>query len=89
MKIVNTVENRILQIQERKRTIINGALGVEGLKTMGRRRLTMRDIMGLFTDVARHVAQRAEDAEDGRTANMAQQMLNVTRGIVQFGEGLV
>lgn len=78
-KIENTVEDKILQIQDRKRQIIDGALGVEGLKTMGRRRLTMRDLMWMFSDVAENVAQRAMLENNESTAAMAQDVLDFAR----------
>lgn len=59
LKIRNSVEDRILALQERKRAIADAALGKEGLQVLGRRRLTMRDIMSLFTDVYRNVQNRA------------------------------
>lgn len=70
-KIHNSVEDKILALQERKRELINGALGVEGLKTMGRRRLTFRDVMSLFTDVASNVAARAGAAQNTELQNFA------------------
>lgn len=78
-KIENTVEDKILQIQDRKRQIIDGALGVEGLKTMGRRRLTMRDLMWMFSDVAQNVAQRAMLENNESTAAMANDVLDFAR----------
>lgn len=76
MKISDTIENRIMQLQERKRNIADGALGVEGLKTMGRRRLTRRDVVGLFTDVYTNVRQRAENDHDSNMMNMVNNVMN-------------
>lgn len=50
-KIINTVEDRILELQARKRELILGALGTEGMQTLGRRRLTMREMGQLFGSV--------------------------------------
>lgn len=75
-KIKDTVENKILQIQERKRGIIDGALGVEGLKTAGRRRLTMRDLMRMISDVAENVGQRAMAESNDLDASMANDALD-------------
>lgn len=72
VKIADSVEDRILALQQKKRAIIEGALGVEGLKTMGRRRLTMQDVLGLFQDVAQNVANRARDAHDTDLQDMAE-----------------
>lgn len=81
LKIGGTIEERILALQEKKRQIIDGALGVEGLKTMGRRRLTMRDLMGLFTDVASNVANRAHAAQNDAMATTANEVLDIARSL--------
>lgn len=78
-KIMDTVENKILQIQERKREIIDGALGVEGLKTAGRRRLTMRDLMWMLSDVAENVGMRAMAENNDVDASMANDALDFAR----------
>ncbi|CAN8073048.1 unnamed protein product [Agarophyton chilense] len=78
-KVADTVENQILCIQDRKRSIINGALGVEGLKMIGRRKATMTLLMSLFSDVAENVAQRALQENNQETAQMATDTLEYAR----------
>lgn len=78
MKIHNSVEDRILALQEKKRELILGALGVEGLKTVGRQRLTMQDVIGLFRDVASNVAARATNQEiQGMAQDLQMMALNM------------
>lgn len=79
LKITGTVEEQILALQEKKRQIAEGALGTEGLKMLGRKRLTMEDVLGLFRDVYENVAQRAEEQQDSATANMAQSLVDSVR----------
>lgn len=73
LKIRDSVEDRILALQEKKRAIADAALGKEGLQVLGRRRLTMRDVMSLFTDVYRNVQNRARamDVAEGGVAGTA------------------
>ncbi|KAI0559870.1 P-loop containing nucleoside triphosphate hydrolase [Gracilaria domingensis] len=85
-KVADTVENQILAIQERKRTIINGALGVEGLKMIGRRRASMGLLMSLFSDVAENVAQRALQENNLEHAEMANNTLEYARAFRRGGD---
>lgn len=78
MKIRNSVEDRILALQEKKRQLILGALGAEGLKTVGRQRLTMQDVYSLFQDVASNVAARATNQEiQGMAQDLQMRALNM------------
>jgi hypothetical protein len=64
--IKDTVEDRILELQDKKRMLSEGALGKEGMHTLGRKRLGMQELMSLFRDVADHVRQAERTA---RAAN--------------------
>ncbi|SMR50890.1 unnamed protein product [Zymoseptoria tritici ST99CH_1E4] len=57
LKIRNSVEERILELQEKKRELANAA--IEGGKGMGK--LSMQDILGLFKRDAEHGEHSAED----------------------------
>lgn len=81
MKIVNSVEERILALQDKKREVADGVLGKEGLQTIGRRQLSMREVLDLFTDVYENVAQRAEENNDVATMNLAQSNMNMSRSL--------
>lgn len=81
MKITNSVEDRILALQDKKREIADGVLGKEGLQTIGRQRLSMREVLDLFTDVYENVAQRAEEINDVATMNMVQSNLDMSRAL--------
>lgn len=63
-KIMGSVEERILELQEKKRMLMEGALGVEGLQTMGRRRVAMAELVNIFREVADHAASFADNAHD-------------------------
>jgi hypothetical protein len=72
------VENRIYDLQDKKRMLMEGALGVEGLQTMGRRRLDLREIMSLFGDAAQHVAEMAHDSANDALAQAARAVLRMS-----------
>jgi SNF2 family DNA or RNA helicase len=57
LTIRNSVEERILELQEKKRELANAA--IEGGKGIGK--LSMQDILGLFKRDAEHGAHDAED----------------------------
>ena len=59
-KVKNTVEKSIYKLQDKKRAIADGALGKEGLKVVGRQRLSMDEILGLFGNVFDNVAQNTQ-----------------------------
>lgn len=46
--IAASVETEILAIQDKKQEMADGALGVEGVQTLGRQRLTLEDVLALF-----------------------------------------
>lgn len=46
--IAASVETKILEIQDKKQEMADGALGVEGVQTLGRQRLTLEDVLALF-----------------------------------------
>ncbi len=54
-RMQGTVEDKLYEICERKRETVAGALGEEGKQTLGRQKLTMEDIMGLFSSAAENV----------------------------------
>jgi hypothetical protein len=77
-KIGKTVEDRIYELQDKKRMLMEGALGVEGLQTMGRRRLDLREIMSLFGEAARHVADMAVNSANNELALAARDILRMS-----------
>lgn len=48
LHIGSSVETKILEIQDKKEEMASGALGVEGVQTLGRQRLTLDEVMSLF-----------------------------------------
>ncbi|OSX77817.1 hypothetical protein BU14_0134s0038 [Porphyra umbilicalis] len=48
LHIGSSVETKILEIQAKKEEMASGALGVEGVQTLGRQRLTLEEVMSLF-----------------------------------------
>lgn len=64
-KVSGTVEDRIVELQDKKRMLAEGALGVEGLQTMGRRRLGMQELLSIFRDVRSNVEEAAAAALSG------------------------
>lgn len=81
MKIAGSVEEKILALQDKKREIADGVLGKEGLQTIGRQRLSMREVLDIFTDVYENVAQRAEEDNDVATMNLVQSNLNMSSSL--------
>lgn len=82
LKIRRSVEERIFELQEKKRSTADGVLGKEGLKMLGRKRLTMEEVLGLFQDVYEHVARRAEERQDTQVTNIVQGLVE-SRNSVQ------
>ena len=62
LTIANTVEARILELQEKKRALANAAIGGDG-KAAGK--LSMKDILNLFKRDAEHDARHEVDASLG------------------------
>ena len=62
LTIANTVEARILDLQEKKRALANAAIGGDG-KAAGK--LSMRDILNLFRRDAEHDGRHEVDASLG------------------------
>ena len=60
LSIHNSVEEKILELQEKKRKLANAA--IEGGKTMGK--LTMNDMMSLFKRDAEFDYRHADDASE-------------------------
>lgn len=58
-RVSRTVEDRIVELQEKKRMLSEGALGVEGMQTVGRRRLGMQELLSIFRDVRSNVEEAA------------------------------
>ena len=62
LTIANTVEARILELQEKKRALANAAIGGDG-KAVGK--LSMKDILNLFKRDAEHDGRHDVDATLG------------------------
>lgn len=62
LTIANTVEARILELQEKKRVLANAAIGGDG-KAVGK--LSMKDILNLFRRDAEHDGRHEVDASLG------------------------
>lgn len=62
LTIANTVEARILELQEKKRALANAAIGGDG-KAIGK--LSMKDILNLFKRDAEHDGRHEVDASLG------------------------
>lgn len=62
LTIANTVEARILELQEKKRALANAAIGGDG-KAVGK--LSMKDILNLFRRDAEHDERHEVDASLG------------------------
>ena len=62
LTIANTVEARILELQEKKRALANAAIGGEG-KAVGK--LSMKDILNLFKRDAEHDGRHEMDSSLG------------------------
>ena len=62
LTIANTVEARILELQEKKRALANAAIGGDG-KAAGK--LSMKDILNLFKRDAEHDERHEVDASLG------------------------
>lgn len=62
LTIANTVEARILELQEKKRALANAAIGGDG-KAVGK--LSMKDILNLFKRDAEHDGSHEVDANLG------------------------
>lgn len=80
-KIQNSVEERILALQEKKKMLAEGALGVQGLQTMGRKRVAMQELVSIFQEVAAHVLTTAENAQDQMNARDASGILGMAVGM--------
>ncbi|KAL9094919.1 MAG: hypothetical protein Q9165_002869 [Trypethelium subeluteriae] len=86
LTVANTVEERILALQERKRELAAAAL--EGGKAIGK--LSMKDIMDLF----HHDAEHRSDAKDARLArtervldHVGTSLADVMRPVQRKGQG--
>jgi len=77
LTVSNTVEERILELQEKKRQLANAA--IEGGKSIGK--LSMRDILGLFGSNAETFANAGEIEVPQKTDLLRQQI----RGTVAAG----
>ena len=69
LTIANTVEARILDLQEKKRALAKAAIGGDG-KAAGK--LSMKDILNLFKRDAEHDLRHAGDAELGTKTRVLQ-----------------
>lgn len=67
--IAASVETKILEIQAKKQEMADGALGVEGVQTLGRQRLTLEDVLALFGQFSGEDAAAETPAQ--RAANYA------------------
>lgn len=73
-KMKGTVEEKIYTICESKRSKVAGALGESSAESLGRRKLTMAEMMLLFTGTAEEVASRAH--QGSAVAEAAENILN-------------
>ncbi len=76
LTIANTVEARILDLQEKKRALAKAAMGGDG-KAAGK--LSMKDILNIFKRDAEHDLRHAGDVELGITSRVLQN--NVGRDV--------
>jgi len=76
-KMTGTVEERIYKICERKRQLVDGALGTTGAQSLGRQKLSMAELMFLFGSAAEDVARTA--GEGTAAAEAASNILNYQR----------
>ena len=76
LTVANTVEARILDLQEKKRALAKAAIGGDG-KAAGK--LSMKDIMNLFKRDAEHDLRHAGDVDLGTTTRVLQN--NVGRDV--------
>lgn len=63
------MEDRILSLKEMKQALADGALGVEGMQTVGRKRIGLSELMSLFRDVGARVD--GEESGGGSGSNAA------------------
>lgn len=76
-KVLGTVEERIYAICEQKRNTMNGALGETGGQTLGRKKLTLQDLMYLFGGAAEEAMQTAD--QGSAVAQAAENILRFQR----------
>lgn len=67
-KIAGTVEEKIYKICNRKREMSNGTLGVVGQRNLGRTKMSLSELLSLFSDAAQNVARREENSVEGQAA---------------------
>eukprot|EP00172_Hildenbrandia_rubra_P002085 Plantae.Rhodophyta-Hildenbrandia_rubra.ctg2743.p1 GENE.Plantae.Rhodophyta-Hildenbrandia_rubra.ctg2743~~Plantae.Rhodophyta-Hildenbrandia_rubra.ctg2743.p1 ORF type:complete len:1201 (-),score=257.99 Plantae.Rhodophyta-Hildenbrandia_rubra.ctg2743:2601-6203(-) len=81
MKIRGTVEERIYDLCAKKREMMNGALGAKGSQSLGRKKLSMKELLYLFGGAAEDVLNTnngrfqtsASSTADGGQSNAAAQ----------------
>lgn len=76
-RMEGTVEDRIYTICASKLERVSGALGESSSQSLGRRKLTMAELMSLFSGTAEDVANRSQSGSAARTA--ATNLLNYNR----------
>lgn len=76
LSIHNSVEEKILELQEAKRKLASAAL--EGGKAIGK--LSMKDILALFKRDAEYDQQHVDDVEDGTMFSRHRVLDNGERG---------
>lgn len=76
-RMEGTVEDRIYTICASKLERVNGALGQCSAQSLGRRQLTMNQLMSLFSGTAEAVVNRAQSGSAARAA--ATNLLNYSR----------
>lgn len=62
------MEDRILALKEMKQALADGALGVEGMQTVGRKRIGLAELMSLFRDVGARVDDEKSGGGSGSNA---------------------
>ena len=71
MKMKNTVEERIYDLCAKKRETMEGALGAEGSQSLGRKKLTMKELMYLFEGAADDVLNASSGQGEGASGPRA------------------
>ena len=55
--MLGTFEETVYKIADKKREVISGTMGSDGVQTIGRQKLTMAEIFQLFRSTAKNVLE--------------------------------
>lgn len=80
-RMTGTVEDKIYQICARKKEAADGALGVTGAQSLGRKKLSLNELMQIFGGAAEGVMAGKQNAE---VAEAARNILNFQENLVDF-----